>query len=91
MTTVEIVGPLNRRVLVINGRRVPYLEASLRPGGVVTLRLDDRLVLDVAVADFDRVAKFVADCIAVASGYTSHPRPEAEPVPRSLFPRWTAL
>jgi hypothetical protein len=59
--------------VVVNGWQVPLLAAEMRPGGVVTLTLDDRFDLDLPVADADRVVLFIADAISVALGYASHP------------------
>lgn len=89
--TVELIGPLNYRAVVIDGRAVPHLLAVPRQGGIVELLLDERISLDVPVADLDRVAAFVADCLAVGMGYTGHPGADVEPVPRPPFPRWAAL
>lgn len=59
---------------------------------MISLTLDNRLALDVPVADFDRTASFIADCIAVGMGYTAHPLQEWDgPIRRSPFPRWTDL
>jgi hypothetical protein len=64
------VGPFSSHFVVVDGRRVPYLTATPRPGGIVTLTADGRFDLDVPVADLDRIAEWVAFCIAVASGFT---------------------
>jgi hypothetical protein len=70
---VEIVGPFKAHIVLVDGRRVPYLAASPNVDGSVALLLDDRFALDVSAADRDKVVEFVAHCIAVAGGYTAHP------------------
>lgn len=88
---VEFVGPFDRWDLVVGGRVVPYLDARPVNGGRIDFTLDHRfgLVLDLATAEY--VAPFLAHCIAVASGYTSHPSAGAEPNPRHPFPRSIGL
>jgi hypothetical protein len=71
--SVEIVGPFNERRLVVNGWQVPFLEATELDGGKVHFTLDHRLGLDVDTKDFEPVAEFLADAIAVALGLPSHP------------------
>lgn len=85
--SVEILGPFKSHLVVVDGRRVPYLAARPEQGGIVTLIIDDWIALDVQVADLDRVTAFVAHAIAVASGYACHPQAPEEPVPRPLFKR----
>lgn len=70
----EIVGPFNERRLVVEGWQVPFLEATELDGGKVNFTLDHRLGLEVDAKDFDRIAAFLADAIAVALGLPSHPR-----------------
>lgn len=91
--TVEIIGPIRYHAVVVDGWRVPYLTAGPRTGGIVELLLDDRLSLDVPVADLDRMVEFIAHCIAVASGYTCHPGGEgpSEPLPRTGYKKMTRL
>ena len=87
---VEIVGPFEQHVVVVDGRRVPYLTATPVRGGKVHLTLDDRIGLDVPVDALDQTVAFIADCIAVAAGYTCHPG-EHEPRRRHPFPQVTGL
>lgn len=75
---MEFVGPFESYRVVVNGWQVPLLAAEMRPGGQITLTLDDRFDLDLPVADADRVVSFLADAIAVALGYSSHPGVGAE-------------
>lgn len=71
--SVEIVGPFQERRLVINGWRVPMMEAVECDGGTFNLIIDNRLALHVDAVHFDRVAQFVADVIGVCFGYGAHP------------------
>lgn len=91
-SAVDFIGPIERHDVVVNGYRVPFLSAAPMIGGRVSLTLDDRFALDVDVQDADRVVTFIADCIAVAMGYTAHPRPEWNgPIARSPFVKMTPL
>jgi hypothetical protein len=83
--SVEYVGPFESYRVVVNGWQVPLLAADLRPGGIVSLTLDDRYGLDVPVADADRVVSFIAHAIAIGLGYASHPGAGAEE-PKQLAP-----
>jgi hypothetical protein len=85
MNDYEIVGPFESHRVIVGGHRVPFLEAQPMNGGIISLTLDHRYVLDVPVADADRVIPFIADCIAVALGYTCHPRPGMEPLRSTPF------
>jgi hypothetical protein len=92
MRSVEYVGPFKRWDVVVDGRKVPYLQGRPCNGGRVDLGLDHRygLILDVATAD--RVVPFLADAIAIAMGLTCHPRLGWDgPEPLPPFPRATAL
>ena len=84
--TVELVGPFKSHAVTVNGYRVPFLDACPVSGGRVSLLLDGRYGLMVDVADLDRVVEFIANCIAVASGYTCHPGTEGAPEPIRLTP-----
>ena len=83
---LEFVGPFEHHDVVVNGWRVPYLEATPLNGGVVRLCLDGRFGLDLSVADAEHVVPFVADCIAVAAGYTAHPGGDGLDEPRLSHP-----
>jgi hypothetical protein len=85
MSDYEIVGPFESNRVVVGGRQVPYLDATLMNGGIISLTLDNRFGLDLTVADAEQVIPFIADCIAVALGYTCHPRPGKEPVRSTPF------
>jgi hypothetical protein len=90
---VQLVGPFQYHAVTVDGWRVPFLTAQPGNGGIVWLTVDDTRVLDIPVADFDRTVEFVADCIAVALGYTAHPSPHRDeeglpnPNPRSPWRR----
>jgi hypothetical protein len=88
--TVDFIGPFESHDVVVCGRQVPFLRAHPQDGGHVHLNLDRRLGLTLTVAEAERFVPFLADAIAVAMGYTSHPR-EGEPNPRHPFPSVTGL
>lgn len=83
---VEYVGPFETTDIVIDGRRVPHLEAQLRPGGIVSVIADGRFALDLSVEEAERVVPFLANTIAIAMGYTCHPRADEEPSRMTPFP-----
>jgi hypothetical protein len=87
MSEYEIVGPFETHRVIVGGRRVPFLQAHPMNGGRISLILDNRLGVDVSVADAETVIPFIADCIAVALGYTCHPQADQEPTPSVPFPR----
>lgn len=86
---VEFIGPFQHHAVQVHGCVVPFLTAQPLPGGKVNLVLDDRYVLwDLPLADAERVVPFIADCIAVAQGYTCHPTPGMDlPIARTLYSR----
>ena len=86
MSTYEITGPIQTRKVLVDGRAVPFLGAALPAGGKISLLLDGRYGLDVSVADAGAFIPWIADAIAVALGFTCHPRPGKEPVRSSPFP-----
>jgi len=65
----------------VDGWEVPFLEAHMRPGGVIDISLDRRYGLEVPIADAERLVPFLAHTIAVASGYASHPDRDGLPIP----------
>lgn len=92
MADVEYVGPFERYDVVVDGRQVPFLEGRPVNGGRIYLALDHRFGLELDLVTAERVVPFLADAIAVAMGYSCHPRPGWEgPVPRPPFPRSTPL
>jgi hypothetical protein len=86
VSTYEIIGPFQVRKVLVDGRRVPFLEAALPAGGKISLLLDGRYGLDISVADAEAFIPWIADAIAIALGYTCHPRPGKEPLRSSPFP-----
>lgn len=76
MSAVEYVGPFRYHRVVVNGWTVPFLTAEPLNDGGVCLHLDDRHALHVSLDDEAGVVPFIADCIAVALGYSSHPNDE---------------
>lgn len=86
MSEYQIVGPFQSHRVIVDGRRVPFLEAFPVNGGKISLLLDGRYGLDVSVGDADAFIPWIADAIAVAMGYTGHPRAGKEPLRASPFP-----
>jgi hypothetical protein len=86
-TGLDFPGPFQVHEVVLHGHVVPYLRASPTADGV-SLTLDRRVALDLSAEDAEKVIPFIADCIAVAMGYTGHPKPECPvPIERPAFPR----
>jgi hypothetical protein len=80
-SAVQYVGPFEYHLVVVNGRRVPYLEAALLPGGGVHLSVDRRYGLDLSLAEAERVVPFVAHAIAIGMGFVGFPEEDQdEPV-----------
>ena len=71
---LEFVGPFEHHEVVLHGWQVPFVSAGALPDGGVHLILDGRFGVDIAKGDAERIIPFLADCIAVALGYTCHPR-----------------
>jgi hypothetical protein len=84
---LEFVGPFETHRVLLYGRRVPHLDAAPMNGGMVHITLDERYGLDLTVEEAERVVPFIADCIAVAAGYSCHPRQGEQPYPLPLFPQ----
>jgi len=85
---VNFPGPFEHHDVVVEGWRVPLLQAHPRDDGRVMLILDRRLGLDLSVAEAERVVPFLADAIAVALGYGAHPRGDVDrPLERGPHPR----
>jgi hypothetical protein len=71
--SAEIVGPFNRYELVVDGWRVPFVEAREIDGGKIDWTIDHRLGATTSAADFEETARLVAEAVAVACGLPSHP------------------
>ncbi len=91
--TVDFIGPFEHHDVVVNGCSVPFLTATPLNGGRVHLTLDGRFGLDLTVAEAEQIVPFIADAIAIASGYTAHPHAteSPDPKPRHPFARMTSL
>jgi hypothetical protein len=78
---VSFPGPFTHHDVVVDGWAVPLLQAQ--PCGEqdenVMLILDGRLAMTVSVEEAERFVPFLADAIAVALGYTAHPKADEEP------------
>jgi len=91
--TVDFIGPFEHHDVVVNGCSVPFLTATPLNGGRVHLTLDGRFGLDLTVAEAEQIVPFIADAIAIASGYAAHPHAteSPDPKPRPRFARMTCL
>jgi hypothetical protein len=83
---VSFPGPFQHHDVVVEGWRVPFLEAHMVGEDRVSLVIDRRLSTELSVEEAERVVPFVADAISVALGYGAHPRgdmplPERTPHP----------
>jgi hypothetical protein len=85
---VTFPGPFTSHDVVVKGWRVPLVKAHLTAEDRVQLVLDDRLAADFSTEEVERFVPFLADAIAVALGYPSHPEGDGE-YPRSPLPRPT--
>jgi hypothetical protein len=74
----EINGPYEVNYLTVDGYAVPDVQVNVvksPPGDVVSymLTVDRRFMLpDITPAQFEQVAWFVANAMAVAAGYSCH-------------------
>ena len=86
--SVSFPGPFTHHDVVVNGWRVPYLQAHVTAEDRVMLVIDRRLATELSVEEAERVVPFVADAIAVAMGYGAHPDENTpRPPPRAPYPR----
>lgn len=89
---VSYIGPFSHHDVVVDGRQVPFLRATPLEGGEVHLTLDRRMGVTLSAEEAERLVPFLADVIAVASGYTSHPNAGRDgPNLRHPFPRVSPL
>jgi hypothetical protein len=89
---VGFPGPFSHHDVVFRGRRVPFLHAHPLDGGQVHLSLDRRFGLDLTAEEAERFVPFLAHAIAVALGYTAHPKVERDgPNASHPFPRVVPL
>jgi hypothetical protein len=70
---VSFPGPFSQHDVVVSGWRVPLVHAQVHDAGRLTITLDNRFGLELSVAEAERVVPFLANAIAVALGYESHP------------------
>ena len=87
---VNFVGPFERHDVVVDGWRVPLLEAHPEGEHGVLLVLDRRIGVGLkGVDEIERIVPFIADAIAVSLGYGAHPRGErrAGQLDRVPYPR----
>jgi hypothetical protein len=80
---VSFPGPFRQHDVVVNGHAVPFLTATPQTSGAVRLHLDRRFAVDLTAAEAETVVPFLAQCFAVALGYTCHPS-ERVPEPPPL-------
>lgn len=83
---VTFPGPFSAHDVVVNGWRVPLVRAHVLDEDRVQLVLDDRLMAEFSTDEAERVVPFLADAIAIALGYPSHPNGDREPA-RAPLPR----
>jgi hypothetical protein len=79
---VTFPGPFEHHEVVVNGWKVPFLEAHMQGEDRVLLVIDRRLGGEFSVEEAERVIPFVADSISVALGYGCHPRLESDELQR---------
>jgi hypothetical protein len=86
---VDYSGPFTHHDVVVDGWRVPFLQAHLCvQDDRISFTLDRRLGLELSVAEAERFVPFLADAIAVALGYGAHPRgDERAQLERAPYPR----
>lgn len=86
---VNFVGPFQHHDVVVEGWRVPYLQAHLpEDEDRVQLVLDRRLGVELTTSEAERLVPFIADAIAIAMGYGGHPRGDLDAPPaRAPHPR----
>lgn len=83
---VSFPGPFSHHDVVVDGWRVPLIEAQVnQDDGRVMLVLDHRFTLDLSAQEAERVVPFVAEAVAVALGYDAHPN-ESDPLPLRRAP-----
>jgi hypothetical protein len=89
---VTFPGPFEHHDVVVEGHEVPFLRAQPLDGGRIDLTLDRRLGLVLTADEAERFIPFLADAIAVALGYTSHPDADRHgPTERHPFPHVHSL
>lgn len=85
---VAFPGPFTHHDVVVDGWRVPFLQAHVGADDRVTLVIDRRLATELSVEEAERVVPLLADAIAVALGYGAHPTEDTpRPPARAPYPR----
>jgi hypothetical protein len=85
---VSFPGPFTHHDVVVNGWRVPYVQAHMAAEDRVMLVIDRRLAAEFSVDEAERFVPFLADAIAVAMGYGAHPDDRTpRPLSRAPYPR----
>lgn len=85
---VTFPGPFEHHDVVVEGWRVPFLQAHLKGEDRVLITLDRRLGIELSAGEAERIVPFLADAIAVALGYGAHPRGDtSRPLERAPYPR----
>jgi hypothetical protein len=84
---IEYLGPWTVYDVVVDGCHVPFLRAIPLDDGGVELLLDRRFGLRLTAEQAEQTVPFLANVIAVASGYTSHPRADDPERSRPRYPR----
>lgn len=85
---VSFPGPFTHHDVVVNGWRVPYLQAHVTSEDRMMLVIDRRLAAEFSVEEAERLVPFLADAIAVAMGYGAHPDESTpRPLARAPYPR----
>lgn len=82
---VSFPGPFTHHDVVVDGWRVPLIQAQVAEDGRVLLTLDDRFTLLLGAEEAERVVPFLANAMAVALGYDPHPN-ESDDLPLRRAP-----
>jgi len=85
---VTFPGPFMHHDVVVDGWRVPFIQAHMSGEDRVALVIDRRLATELSVDEAERVVPLVADAIAVALGYGAHPNEDTPRIPpQAPYPR----
>lgn len=85
-TRIEYDGPYEEWRVVMDGRRVPFLNGRKDKDGAVHLMLDHRFGLTIPPDHAASTVWFIAQAIAVGLGYACHQTGDMEkPIPRTPF------
>jgi hypothetical protein len=78
--TIEFIGSFKHYDVTVNGWRVPLISATVdEDTDKLMLSLDDRIGLHLTQREAQKFVPFLADCIAFALGFGSHPKSEDNP------------